>query len=990
MRKFFRKGILFVFPLALAAACMVIMLIAQCFQLDNSLLRPGSAATFNDGWQLSSRLSTTPMEHISRSLTVERRALSLKNTLPELNCDHLSLCFLSNNEKVRVTVGSETVYTYGYNDKTLFGRYFGKVWCMVPLREDMSGKTISVELTALSGEITSGNYSFYLDDRETILITLLMNVWPILLNCIICVIAGIVLIVSGLLYLRAGSKTALARIYLGVFVLLSQVYVFSDATLTQFLIPNKAVSYFIVHSSLMLIPVPFALYLAELFPRWTRQYRFLSLFYCAYFALRLLLYVGGTIEIGQNVAFTLGLILLGICYAALLCLMDTSQQTNRIMLAGLLLFFLFAFGTVLLFLSVPSQENTLPFYTCALALGIDILMVFFYIVLLKSALNTANHALLYKHQAYTDALTQVRNRAAFNLAITELVPESHPRLTLFMVDLNNLKQVNDTLGHPAGDQLICTLAQCLVTAFGSVGDIYRYGGDEFVIVLADASLEEAQAARGRLDQLIREHREHGGHAISVAIGMASRLDSEYAQASATELLHLADTVMYQIKAEQKTVPASTQLARHMRLEQMDPTTGILSFAAFKSQVYEALTNIEVRLPCIINFDLNFFDGYNILFGWNAGNALLQKMTAMAMNLCGETGFCSHDYADSFWVFVDAPDLDTLGERITREARAFQQSLDECLLFPSFGVYCINERTLPVSDMCSRATSAKKQIKGHLDVLYNVYSTQEHQRRTHNMKMISYMQKALDSDEFIPYYQPKFTCDGRLAGAEALVRWPRTPGSPSSPAEFTALFEKSGLILSLDWYMLEKSCRFLRKYMDAGLRCVPISNNFSRLHIFEPDCLEHMLRLVDSYGVPHSLIEIELTETALVQDTQRIPALISALQAEGFSVSLDDFGSGVSSLGSLSNLSVNTIKIDRSLVKNQGAADTDNLILEFVVALCRRLNIQTLAEGVETRKQLDQLRRCSCDLVQGNYFSPPLSQQAFEQLLTDRQDELKNE
>jgi len=769
---------------------------------------------------------------------------------------------------------------------------------------------------------------------------------------------------------------------------MGQIYSFSDAGLMQFLLGNKAITHFIVHGSLMLFPLPFALYLSELFPRWVRQYRILAGIYSGYFLLRVVLYALNLVEISQYISVTLALIALGLSCAAVLCLADTSLQSNRIMLSGIIVFSMFVFGAIILYFAVPHMETSLPKHSFTLAVGIDVLMIFFYAALLKSSLNIASHALLYEQQAYTDALTQAYNRAAFNLTLPTLDTESHPRLTLFMVDLNNLKQVNDTLGHPAGDSLICILVQCMEEAFGSMGKIYRYGGDEFVVVAPDIDLETARTASVRLNQLVQEHSQHGGLEISTAVGMASRQESGCGHLAAEELLHLADAAMYQIKAEQKNIPASEQVMRHKRLEQMDPSTGILSFPAFKSRVYNALINSEAHFPCIINFDLNFFDGYNILFGWNAGNMILQKMTAMALHLCGENGFCGHDYADSFWVFADVPDLEILTGRIVEETRIFQNSLDDCLLFPSFGIYCISERMLPVSDMCSRATSAKKRIKGRLDELYSVYSAEEHQRRTENMKMISYMQKALDNDEFVPFYQPKFTAEGRLAGAEALARWSHTDGQAASPAEFTALFEKSGLILSLDWYMLEKSCRYLRRYLDAGLKCVPVSVNFSRMHIFEADCLDHILRLVDGQSIPHELIEIELTETALVQDSDRILALISDLQAQGFSVSLDDFGSGVSSLGCLNSLRVDTIKIDRSLIITRGNSHAENHIFELVVELCRKLDIRTLAEGVETEEQIARLRACGCDLVQGNYFSVPLSQPDFEQLLMDRQGELQ--
>lgn len=980
MRRIPQKGASLFFLVTLLLACMVAMFISQHFHLDSSLLKVESAETFNSDWKIVNRHNTRAVENVPRALTVNNRYLTLTNTLSEFHCENHALCFRTNNEKVRVSVNGDIIYTYGYSNITDFGRYYGTVWNMVPLQEDMSGGHVVVELSTQADEISKDNYTFYLDNRNTIIVTLLLNNWVLLLNVLVCAALGLMTVSSGILYLRASMAMAKARIYLGAFLLFTQLYIFSDAGTLQFFIENKAVAHYIVHGSLLLLPVPFALYLSELYPRWRKEYRILSMIYCAHFLLRTALYVSDLVEINYLLPTTHALIVLGLTYAAVLCLSDAKSPMSRTMLTGILLFFLFVFGAVGFYYLVPHLESNVPIYTFVFSIGIDVLMIFFYSALLKSTLNTANHALIYQHQAYTDALTQVNNRAAFNIIENELTPDSHPNLTLIMVDLNNLKLVNDTLGHPAGDKLICALVECLREAFEGMGKIYRYGGDEFVILVEEASLEDIISARGQLDHLLAEHGQHSGQEVSVAIGMASRQEMQHSRLHTPELLRLADMMMYQIKAEQKTASVSAQVVRRQSLEQMDSTTGILSFSAFKTSVYNALTAGDVRFPCIVTFDVNFFDGYNNLFGWEAGNRLLLKLTAMAMNLCGEKGFCAHGDADTFWVFADMPDLETLTARITEEARRFQGKLDDCLLFPSFGIYCINERMLPVSDMCSRATSAKKRIKGHLDQLYIVYSAQEHQRRTDNMKLTAYMQKGLDSEEFIPHFQPKFRADdGRLAGAEALARWSLPSNESPSAGEFTALFEKSGLILKLDWYMLEKTCQLLRSLLDDGLKCVPVSNNFSRLHLFEPDCARRLISLVDSYRIPHDLIEIELTETALVQDADRILKLIGDLQSAGFAVSLDDFGSGVSSLGSLNSVRVDTIKIDRSLIAGI-PEDLDNDIFEFVVALCKHLGIKTLAEGVESEDQHQRVKRCGCDLIQGNYFSSPLNQHDFRALL----------
>lgn len=977
MNKYFHKGILLIFPLVLGIACIAGCYVAQYFHVDDTRLLAARAGAYNEGW-----IRETGMDDQGHA------TLTLTNQLPEIYGPDAALCFRTLDSRVHASVDGQTIYSYGENNDIPFGHNFGVIWNLIPLPTDGTGKTIQIELTYATDEIPSTQYTFYLDHRNIIITTLLDISYPIIINCLLGLLASIVMMITGIFHFLKNPQNGRTRIYLSSFIILALVYTFGANGLFQFLIDNKAVAHFIVYSSLMLQPIPFVLYAAEQFPRWANFYRKLSIGYCAYYVLRLLLYALNIAELSQYLWITLLLMIVGFSLTVLFCFKERKQQSNRIMLFGISVFAVFVFITIVFYYTTTSQQYRIPYGSISLMLGIDSLVCSFYIALLKSSLNTVSRAQLYEHQAYTDALTQVRNRAAFNLATANMTPSAYPRLTLYMVDLNNLKQVNDTLGHPTGDRVISTFANYLQEAFIEIGTVYRYGGDEFVIVIPDTPRNTIRNARLQLEALISDHNLHSGSKISVAIGVASRQIEGYAQSDVDTLLHLADDAMYQSKAIQKADPDLSPEFKHRQLEQMDPATGILSFPAFKSRIYNVLMNQDIANPCIVNFDLNFFDGYNSLFGWNAGNQILQKLTEVAMRLCSGDGFCGHDYADSFWIFLDIPDMDELKMRIRQESKAFQNSLDGCMLFPSFGIYRITERMLPVSDMCSRATNAKKRIKGHLDMLYNEYSIERHRQRTENMKMTAYMQNALDNDAFVPYYQPKFQLNGRLAGAEALVRWPRSDAEASSPAEFTTLFEKSGLILSLDWYMLEKTCVFLRKYLDAGMACVPISNNFSRLHIYEEDCMEHILRLTERYRIPHELIEIELTETAFVDDAEPIFDLIATLQAEGFSVSLDDFGSGVSSLGSLNNVHVDTIKIDRSLIENQHPAKQDNSIFELVVSLCKQLKIQTLAEGVETREQYNRLRNCGCELVQGNYFSPALSQPDFESLLKKRQKELK--
>ncbi|MBQ2957049.1 MAG: bifunctional diguanylate cyclase/phosphodiesterase [Clostridia bacterium] len=637
--------------------------------------------------------------------------------------------------------------------------------------------------------------------------------------------------------------------------------------------------------------------------------------------------------------------------------------------------------TVVAFQSIPSISSE-PNMLLPLSVGLDILLITLYAMYVKHYISVSDDESQIERQAYTDAMTQVHNRAAFNLAAEQLGASASPKLTLIMADLNNLKQVNDTLGHMMGDKLICSLVNCLKQAFGSLGKIYRYGGDEFIILIEKADLEEVQAARTRFEQMILEHSMHGGLEIFVAVGLASRQNPQNATLHVMELLILADNAMYQYKAAQKAARAAYEPARHPILEQIDPTTGILSFPAFKTRLYSVLHSDTPVCPCIINFSINFFDSYSFSIGWSAGNQLLQQLTEFAMCLCEGKGFCAHAEGDSFWIYGDYPNISALTDRISQETNRLQAQMSDFVLYPSFGIYLISDRLTPVSDMCSRASNARISIKGQLDTLYHVYSPEDQQRHISNMRLASSLQRGLKSEEFLPYYQPRYSSDrSRIVGAEAVIRWLQ-PNQSLSHDDIMELAEKSGLILSLDWYMIRKICQFLKKQLEAGHRCLPVSVNFSRLHVYETDCVGRLCRLADEYDIPYELLDIEIARTSLDHNSlDLLPTLVSDIRKKGFSVQLNGINSYLMTLIPQHQVLVDAIIIDRTLIEVSDASNTNHTILSHAVTLCRELNTLTIVKGVETHEQLELLQRCSCEIVQGDVLSPALSGKDFAQLIS---------
>lgn len=246
--------------------------------------------------------------------------------------------------------------------------------------------------------------------------------------------------------------------------------------------------------------------------------------------------------------------------------------------------------------------------------------------------------------------------------------------------------------------------------------------------------------------------------------------------------------------------------------------------------------------------------------------------------------------------------------------------------------------------------------------------------------------AVKNGDIKVFYQPKYdSINGKAVGAEALARWIDTDGRVIPPSEFVPLLEVTGLITILDWYMLEQVCKFLRDELENQRHVVTVSVNFSRVHTKETDFIRRLCSTVDGYGVPHNLVEAEITESAMATDGNDIIDFISRIRDSGFSVSIDDFGSGLSSLNFVKDVPANVIKIDKSLLSGNCENEKERIVLESIFEFAHRLKLVTVAEGVETKEQLGFLRTCGCEIIQGFLFAKPMSQEDFRRVLENAEE-----
>ena len=265
----------------------------------------------------------------------------------------------------------------------------------------------------------------------------------------------------------------------------------------------------------------------------------------------------------------------------------------------------------------------------------------------------------------------------------------------------------------------------------------------------------------------------------------------------------------------------------------------------------------------------------------------------------------------------------------------------------------------------------------------VYTKEIQKHLMDDQEILAAFPQALAAGEFVVYYQPKVRiADKSIYGAEALVRWVRD-GQVVTPARFIPQLEREGSVCRLDYYMLEQVCVFLKSRLDKGQKIVPVSVNFSRRHLEESDLVERITGTIDRFGIDRSYIEIELTESEDYQNYEIMSSVIRRLKERGISTSIDDFGTGFSSLNMIKKVDLDTIKIDKSLIPFDDVHNNkhqDIVMFSSIIDLIGRLGKRSVAEGVETNQQLDYLEKLGCDIVQGYVFDKPLPKDEFEHRL----------
>ncbi len=380
---------------------------------------------------------------------------------------------------------------------------------------------------------------------------------------------------------------------------------------------------------------------------------------------------------------------------------------------------------------------------------------------------------------------------------------------------------------------------------------------------------------------------------------------------------------------------------------------------------------------VLHMRMRKYRSFCTCFGVQEGEALIEKLYCTAKKKLKRNELIAYHENAEFGILLTYTDRAQLSSRIEMLEKELSTVLPNMKLYFGIGVCEVKPGERDVETLYNNALIACDLLGEEAELQIAFFDEEMNKQKMWERKVEDEMERALTNKEFKVYLQPKISAKQEiLAGAEALVRWIHPVDGFIPPNRFIPIFEQNGFILKLDDYMLEEVARIQTQWISEGRRIVPISVNVSRAHFTREDLAEHICKIVDKYKVPHDVIELELTESAFFDDKKVLLGTVQKLRNFGFIVSMDDFGAGYSSLNSLKELQIDVLKIDADFFRGENVEERGMLIVSEVIDLAKKLNMKIVAEGIESREQVDFLIEQECDLIQGYFFAKPMAIEEF--------------
>lgn len=413
----------------------------------------------------------------------------------------------------------------------------------------------------------------------------------------------------------------------------------------------------------------------------------------------------------------------------------------------------------------------------------------------------------------------------------------------------------------------------------------------------------------------------------------------------------------------------------------DSLTGAPNFEKFNEEVTRLFVWDNGHKHAMIVFDVERLKVINDLQGMRIGDLVLIHIADALHQLVMSPDCYCRMHSDVFCVCVmyeTKGDIIRFIERLKKKIETNEFSFD---VKTSYGVFLPDaEAEMPINLMCDRASLAMKSIKYNAMQFCAFYDEEYRNEMVKNSRIEAEMEQALKDRQFMMFLQPKYNLeDGEIVGAEVLARWNHPDRGMIRPDDFIPLFEKNGFILKLDEYMWEEACKAIKSWHDAGRKRFPVSVNVSRYHIHNHRIESILQSLLTRYELTPQDLSLEITETMFFGNASELYSLLHRLQDMGFRLEVDDFGAGYSSLNMLRNIPADVIKIDKSFLDDTLTSEKGKIVIRHTIAMAKELQLQIIAEGVETMEHVDFLKNSKCDVAQGFYFARPMPLEEFNKL-----------
>ena len=610
----------------------------------------------------------------------------------------------------------------------------------------------------------------------------------------------------------------------------------------------------------------------------------------------------------------------------------------------------------------------------------------------------------------------IHNKKALEKKIRQLQEQDDTlNIGIMMFDLNNLKKVNDTCGHEAGDVFIRNFASFLTRILTADSFLARYGGDEFMIVQEHTTPEELDAMEERLQKIVAEYNQQAEHEISYAVGYEVSYKNHYYLV--TDLIKIADEKMYLDKAEKKRARAGQ--GENSILDEHTVKSRSSSAGELAGKLSAVLAKQEPESQyAFLLMDVKEFHLINDYWGYETGNEVLRTVLGK-LQAFPKVQFAYRFHSDIFACLFDCKDeteaefLERLGtykemisEEILQRYPIQYFSLNTGIYFIPTGNGAVSHAGLPadlppesqalwcakrsehlpedpetdVDHMISHTNTARKKAQNMPGGIC-VYSEQLAGEEQQKADVLHSFAQALEKEEFQIYFQPKIEGKAQqITSAEVLVRWLRADGTLWTPDRFLPILEENGYVLSLDYYVYEKAFQWLKHYQSRHPKGLSISLNISPAHFRDVKKFTgDVLALIEKYGIDtHDLI-FEITENVYIHNIEAVNAMIQTFHSRGIRISMDDFGSGYSSLNTLKDIAFDEVKIDKRFLEGS-LSENGRIVLQEIFHLLKRTKKTIVCEGVETSETAEFLIHAGCDELQGYYYYRPMAAGEFEKVM----------